>query len=74
MEDFKIGDIVKLKSSGTPMTIEDLDTSDNTAYCIWHDKKKMLQSSRFDLRVLELIDDISKTGDSDDDDIFIPMI
>ncbi|WP_291727990.1 YodC family protein [Bernardetia sp.] len=74
MEDFKIGDIVRLKSSGTPMTIEDLDVSDNTALCVWHDKKKILQSARFDVRTLVSIDEISKFGYSDDDDIPIPLI
>lgn len=52
MNDFTIGDVVRLKSGGPKMTIKELDVSNNYTYCVWHDGAS-LQSSDFDSRTLE---------------------
>lgn len=55
MEDFNFneGDVVALKSNNyTPMTIEDIDFDEQTAFCVWLDEKGNLQKHRFKLSVL----------------------
>lgn len=36
--DFKIGDVVRLKSGGAEMVIQDMDN--DSAECVWHEKVK----------------------------------
>lgn len=43
--EFKIGDVVVLKSGGEPMTISDI--SDGLCECTWFDEKKNIKSYRF---------------------------
>lgn len=54
MEEFKIGDVVKLKSGSPKMTIETLKTEENYAYCVWiEDGKK--RDGEFDTRTLKKV-------------------
>lgn len=58
-QEFKIGDVVELKSGGPRMTIENIDNysfsgaAEIKAKCIWFDGKKM-QENVFDLAVLAI--------------------
>jgi hypothetical protein len=50
---FKEGDIVALKSNNyIPMTIQEIDFEEETAFCIWLDEKGTLQKYRFSFSVL----------------------
>jgi hypothetical protein len=54
MENFNEGDVVALKSNDyVPMTIEDIDFEEQTAFCIWLDEKGSLQKYRFSFSVLK---------------------
>lgn len=53
-DQLKVGDVVKLKSGGPPMTIAEIDTfGDNhqKALCVWFDGNKQ-QQHIFELEVL----------------------
>lgn len=41
MEEFKPGDIVRLKSGGPPMTIESLDRKEGGFLCLWFDEGQL---------------------------------
>jgi len=48
--EFKIGDLVKLKSGGPTMTVEDIGPNfaeETTVYCAWFDGKNMPQKANF---------------------------
>lgn len=47
----KIGDIVKLKSGGYKMTVEDVKEDD--VHCVWFDKEDSLQRMIYKKIVLE---------------------
>lgn len=49
-EQFKIADIVKLKSGGPPMTIESVN-GDGKVYCVWFVEGE-IQSALFTLETL----------------------
>jgi len=51
MEDFKTGDVVKLKSGGPLMTVYDVTRKAIT--CQWFDEKKEIQYSKFSAETLE---------------------
>jgi uncharacterized protein YodC (DUF2158 family) len=58
--EFKTGDVVRLKSGGALMTVDELT---NLGYrCKWHNKDKELKEAYFKAETLDLIDD-----GSDDD-------
>lgn len=49
---FKNGDIVRLKSGGPWMTINELYNNDKYARCIWFDKDQKLQEETFSVIVI----------------------
>lgn len=61
MNDFKVGDVVQLKSGGPYMTVHDLGNYEssggptNGAHCIWF-TNSVKDSAVFDVRVLTLVD------------------
>ena len=46
-EAFAVGDVVKLKHGGLPMTVERLHGHDNSVGCVWFDSRGALQHDRF---------------------------
>jgi uncharacterized protein YodC (DUF2158 family) len=50
---FKIGDVVRLKSGGPDMVIQEIDEVNGTAVCRWFDGKKD-KREEFVLETLEL--------------------
>lgn len=46
MSEFKVGDVVRLKSGGPQMTIHDF-LEDGKVECAWFDEKKILQYQKF---------------------------
>ncbi len=44
MSDFKVGDVVVLKSGGPEMTIDYIDDSRSEAKCVWFDDRKKLEA------------------------------
>ncbi len=48
MEDFKIGDVVTLKSGGHKMTVESFLKEYNRVICIWFDDFKIKRGDSFE--------------------------
>jgi uncharacterized protein YodC (DUF2158 family) len=61
MADFKVGDVVHLKSGGPAMTIEEIgdysldDSGTLSANCVWFENKKR-ESAVFGLHTLKISD------------------
>lgn len=53
---FKIGDIVILKSGGPIMTIADIDTDTNIVECYWFNNQNDRQIEEFPIDTIKLID------------------
>ena len=52
---FQVGDIVRLRSGGIPMTVEEIvDT--HQVKCVWFDEKSRLQRMAFVIATLEIDD------------------
>jgi uncharacterized protein YodC (DUF2158 family) len=49
MEEFKPGDVVRLKSGGPPMTCEKGANEDGLVTCEWFDKNDRIEGSRLSL-------------------------
>jgi uncharacterized protein YodC (DUF2158 family) len=47
MEEFKPGDVVRLKSGGPPMTCESGPNEDGLVTCQWFDKNGRIEGRRF---------------------------
>ena len=58
MADFKAGDQVELKGSGTPMVVKSIQ--DGSVICVWHDKEDKYHQQAFPIEVLEYFN--SSTG------------
>lgn len=60
MDDFKKGDMVKLKSGGPKMTIDDIGKYNyndfDQAKCVWFEKDNVKQESVFSLETLVKLD------------------
>ena len=56
MEEFKSGDVVKLKSSGPLMTVMDTDKKKQKVRCCWFNKDEKFDSTEFDKNMLILIE------------------
>ena len=52
---FQVGDIVRLRSGGIPMTVEEV-VDGHSVKCIWFDDKGDLQRVTFVIATLELDD------------------
>jgi len=52
---FQVGDIVKLRSGGIPMTVEEV-VDGHSVKCIWFDDKGDLQRMSFVIATLEIDD------------------
>jgi len=52
MDEFKIGDVVKLNSGGTLMTVIDIDTISNVISCVWFTKDNHITSAKFKMGAL----------------------
>lgn len=53
---FKAGDVVRLKSGGAQMTVEDVGeatANEGAVWCIWFDKSELVQRHTFSPVVLE---------------------
>ena len=48
---FQVGDVVKLKSGGEAMTIDEI--SDGEAYCVWFNHKKDVQRDSFSTHIIQ---------------------
>ena len=59
MSDFKVGDVVQLKSGGPPMTIQRMypDSTPPDAKCKWFDEKSATKEEDFALGSLIHIED-----------------
>lgn len=55
MPEFKVGDVVRLKSSGWPMTVEVVRRDE--VYCAWMTRDGETRQSDFSPEVLVLVDD-----------------
>jgi uncharacterized protein YodC (DUF2158 family) len=57
MHEFKIGDVVKLKSADLPMTITNLadDNYKENVECVWFDVENKLQIGYFKKETLEVV-------------------
>jgi len=55
MENFKVGNVVNLKSGGPKMTIEHIDSKMETISCSWFNKEK-LKNGKFHPDELKLSD------------------
>lgn len=62
MPDIRIGDVVKLKSGGPSMTVDDIgdysmdEDGTQSARCVWFDDKKKVECRPFLLSSLEKVD------------------
>ncbi len=54
MSKFKAGDVVKLKSGGTSMTVQGDGTTEGWVYCEWLSSDGKKQGSQFHPDMLEL--------------------
>ena len=52
MDEFKVGDVVKLNSGGIMMTVVDVDTASNIISCVWFTKDNHITSAKFKMEVL----------------------
>lgn len=52
---FKVGDVVKLRSGGPAMTIDDI-TDENECVCQWFGEKEKLERAVFDPKTLKSFD------------------
>lgn len=52
---FEIGDVVKLKSGGIPMTILQLMHDNTSATCLWHDYNGNPQKYAYSVSVLQRV-------------------
>ncbi len=56
MEEFKSGDVVKLKSSGPLMTVMETDKRKQMVRCCWFNKDEKFDSSEFHKDMLKKIE------------------
>ena len=63
-KEFKIGDVVELKSGGAEMTIQKITQSSQgeTAFCVWQDDKNKDFSKSYPTAVLQHVDDSIDMG------------
>lgn len=57
MDEFKPGDLVRLKSGGPVMTVSEWDEDYEQFTCDWFDDKKQPQQRRFPATSLETFED-----------------
>lgn len=61
--EFKVGDLVRLKTSGPFMTILRIDSGEAfPVVCAWFTKNDEYQQAAFPVEVLEPVSDESRTG------------
>ena len=51
MQPFEKGDVVRLKSGGPKMTVDEVEESQ--VYCVWFDDKNTRKQDRFEAATLE---------------------
>jgi uncharacterized protein YodC (DUF2158 family) len=51
-EALKVGDVVKLKSGGPAMTVDDFAKDDKSAYCKWFSNDTKVESAFFAVEAL----------------------
>jgi len=54
--DFKVGDVVILKSGGPTMTVCEIDDDEDMIYCQWFVENKILETADFPADSLEHYD------------------
>jgi len=64
MADFKLGDVVRLKSGGPWMTITYISQRDRTATCTWFIKDEEVKWHEFPFEALEYVDQGSQEIDN----------
>lgn len=53
-QQFKLGDIARLKSGGPPMTVNYISDKRESVECVWFDDKEERQNSDFNPNTLQM--------------------